>query len=105
MIIHNIPIDKLILEHTMFPQYARFLSKKDRELAMKSLIDGNNEYSRILHIIRGNQGKDRFLRYCPVCSKEDRNNYGETYWHRKHQIQGYSVCGKHGCRLKESTIK
>ena len=105
IITHNIPIEKLILEHTMFPQYAKFLSKEERELAMKSLIDGNSDYSRILHIIRGNQGKDRYLRYCPICSKEDRFNYGETYWHRKHQIQGYSVCDKHGCRLKESTIK
>ena len=105
MITHNIPIEKLILEHTMFPQYAKFLLKEERELAMKSLIDGDNNYSRILHIIRGNQGKDRYLRYCPICSKEDRFNYGETYWHRKHQIQGYSVCDKHGCRLKESTIK
>ena len=105
MITHNIPIEKLILEHTMFPQYAKFLLKEERELAMKSLIDGDNNYSRILHIIRGNQGKDRYLRYCPICSKEDRFNYGETYWHRKHQIQGYSLCDKHGCRLKESTIK
>ena len=105
MISRNISIESLILKHTMFPQYARFLSKKDREQAVRYLIEGNSDYIKVLHLIRGNQGKERYLRYCPVCAKEDRSNYGETYWHRKHQIQGCGVCDKHGCRLIESSIK
>ena len=39
-----------------------------------------------------------------MCVKEDREVYGETYWHRKHQIRNMSICTKHKCRLKESSV-
>ena len=39
-----------------------------------------------------------------MCVKEDREVYGETYWHRKHQIRNMSICTKHKCRLKASNV-
>ena len=39
-----------------------------------------------------------------MCVNDDRETYGETYWHRKHQIRNMSICTKHKCRLKESTV-
>ena len=36
--------------------------------------------------------------------KEDREIYGETYWHRKHQIRNVSICTKHKCKLMESSV-
>ena len=39
-----------------------------------------------------------------MCAREDREIYGEAYWHRKHQIRNVSICTKHKCRLKESTV-
>ena len=44
------------------------------------------------------------MRYCPLCVKEDRRAYGETYWHRIHQVQGMQICGRHGCYLAESDV-
>ena len=48
--------------------------------------------------------ESRFIRYCPECAKEDREKYGETYWHREHQIQKIRVCPKHRCFLEDSEI-
>ena len=39
-----------------------------------------------------------------MCAKEDRERYGETYWHRKHQIRNMGLCVKHKCRLMESSV-
>ena len=33
-----------------------------------------------------------------------REKYGETYWHRMHQIYGMNICPKHLCMLYESNV-
>ena len=35
---------------------------------------------------------------------EDREIYGEAYWHRTHQIRNMPVCTKHKCRLENSGV-
>lgn len=96
-------IDRLILEHTMFPQYARFIEctrKKDALHRMgHDFCDAHHLFS-ILPRSDGNQ----YMRYCPLCVAEDRELYGETYWHRQHQIRNLNVCVKHRCRLENSEI-
>jgi hypothetical protein len=46
----------------------------------------------------------RYLRYCPLCVAENIAVYGETYWHRKHQLPGSYYCTKHQVRLCNSRI-
>ena len=46
----------------------------------------------------------RYLRFCSLCAKEDREKYGETYWHREHQIPRIRVCPRHRLYLGNSTI-
>ena len=48
--------------------------------------------------------ESRYIRYCPECAKADREKYGETYWHREHQIPRIRVCPKHRCFLENSEI-
>jgi len=36
--------------------------------------------------------------------KEDRDIYGEAYWHRKHQIRTVHICTKHKCMLIDTGI-
>lgn len=43
------------------------------------------------------------LRYCPLCAKADRKKYGETYWHKAHQI-GALICAVHHCYLKRISL-
>lgn len=45
-----------------------------------------------------------WMRYCPVCVREDRKSVGESYWHRIHQIQGVEVCPRHGLSLIDSNL-
>ena len=47
---------------------------------------------------------DMNLKYCPLCVREDRQLYGETYWHRKHQIRNMQTCYKHKCMLESSNV-
>jgi hypothetical protein len=94
--------EELIMKHTMFPYYARFLSKEKRSMAYNSIIHMEGNYYNLLSISQ--KKETRVLKYCPICVEEDRDMYGECYWHRTHQIPGLSICSNHGCRLIQSQI-
>ena len=82
--------ETVIREHTMFPAYTRFLPKERRNAALHSLLICDGNYYNL--IVNQNLRRKRFLRYCPVCTREDRERLGETYWHREHQIIHVDIC-------------
>ena len=95
-------LQAVIMTQTMYPFYARFLPKERRNNALTSLVSQEGNWYNLLRVP---QTGTRFLRYCPACAEEDRAQYGETYWHRAHQIQRIRVCYKHGCFFKNSAIR
>ncbi len=104
MITKTISMEKLVEKHTMYPYYGRFMGKLRRRKAFESLMALNGNYRNLLAMPTKRDGTDRFLRYCPLCAREDREQYGETYWHRGHQMVGVNVCPMHECYLVNSSI-
>lgn len=98
------PLKTIIEKHTMFPYYARFLPKERRNNAYKALLEMNEAYHNYICVPKNKKGKEKYLRYCPVCALVDREKYGETYWHRSHQMMGVDICPSHHCNLKNSGI-
>lgn len=98
-----ISLSELITQHTMVPQYSRFLSLAEKQEAMRRMeFDYCDPHFLFPVLVR--EDEDAFLRYCPACAQENRNICGEAYWHRKHQLRGVSLCYKHGCLLEHSTV-
>lgn len=95
---------ELIIKHTMFPQYARFINKERRDKALDALCNMDNKFRNHLIMRKNREGEERKLRYCPLCAKKDREELGETYWRRSHQIIGIDVCPVHKCRLISSDV-
>ena len=100
----NSTMENIIQKFTMFPLYARFLPLKRRKRALQALVNMQTNYRNELAIPKNKNGEAKYLRYCPMCAADDRNKYGETYWHRSHQIQGIQVCPHHGCYLINSDL-
>ena len=100
-----IPINKLVTDHTMFPQYARFLPSDEKLAALRLLGEGSTDPHHLFTILVRNPSSG-FLRYCPLCVKENRDKYkyGETYWRRSHQIRNINICPKHKCHLINSSV-
>lgn len=96
-------LDKLVLDHTMYPQYARFIPLTEKKKALYHLGHDSCDVHYLFPVLPRNDG-ERYLRYCPLCVKEDRETYGEAYWHRKHQIRNMGICTRHKCRLMESSV-
>lgn len=97
------PLDELVLNHTMYPQYARFIPLEKKKEALYRLVHESCDVQHLFCVLPRNEG-EQYLKFCPLCVNDDRETYGETYWHRKHQIRNMGICTKHKCRLKESTV-
>lgn len=92
-------LEELVLRHTMFPQYARFLPLEQKKEALYKLLYKNSDVHHLFCVLPRREG-EHYLRYCPLCAKEQ----GEKFWSRTHQIRDMRVCTKHQCRLEESHV-
>ena len=97
------PLRDLVLNHTMYPQYARFIPLEQKKDALYKLCYENCDAHHLFAVLPRCE-KERYLKYCPICTSEDRQRYGETYWHRKHQIRNMGICPKHKCKLQDSSV-
>lgn len=94
--------ESVLERHTMYPAYIRFLPQTRRNEAVKALSSCTGNWKNLMGIPKSCE--KRYLRYCPLCAAEDRREYGETYWHRAHQLQRIRICPKHSCFLEKSCI-
>lgn len=96
-------MDELIINHTMYSQYARFIQAEQKKKALHHM---SNEFCDMhyLFTILPRNDSDRYMKYCPLCVDEDRANYGEAYWRRSHQIRNTNICTKHKCKLINSSV-
>lgn len=99
---HNYSADKFIDKHTLLPFYAPFLPA-DRVQTIRKYMRDDSKGSSIYAIVGLLSFKIYLngLKFCPLCAAEDRKAFGETYWHRPHQLPGVFVCGKHALFLNE----
>lgn len=99
----NHTADTFINDHTLLPFYSPFLPLERLELVRRDMHGerGTTISTRIGTVASGIP-LPRWLRFCPECVEEDRQNFGECYWHRVHQVPGVLVCPAHGDALLNS---
>lgn len=106
-LINNLPwtyakkADELIMKNTAFKFYTAFATKEISEKIFCSMNgdNGSNIYNT-LGLSNSVVNIDTSLKYCEECIAEDRKNYGEAYWHLKHQLDEVLICNKHNRVLK-----
>ena len=102
----GIDSSQLVWEHTPYP-YIYISLKENRALDVYQMICGNAPMRSGIDSQAGipsQRNARKYLRYCPACMQEDIEKYGETYWHRVHQLQGVFVCPKHKVPTYNSNI-
>jgi hypothetical protein len=87
----------------MFPQYGRFLPLEKKKVALYKLAYENCDMHHLFCVLPRREG-EQYLRYCPICVRESREENGEAYWDRTNQIRDIRICTKHKCRLVESDV-
>lgn len=100
---HHYSLDRLLEKHTLLPFYSPFIPPKRLLNAKQDMQNrGANRIHARLGIIAGRHRRLERLRFCPSCVIEDRDKYGETYWHRLHQVAGVEICPRHDIPLEQS---
>lgn len=98
--------EDIIFNHTLYPFYSAFMTEKRAKEVYELML--GNEGSKIFSAIGASNKQiksNQNLRFCKDCVKEDIVKYGETYWHRIHQIPKLCICLKHKKILMESTAE
>lgn len=102
---HNYTTDRLIDRNTLLPFHQSFLSIEKAEQIRREMKFASSNCIRTRLGLNIPQVKfPEYLRFCPLCVANDRENHGETYWHRIHQPSGVLVCAEHNCFLQDSLI-
>jgi len=96
----------IAMNHTMYPYMAMAHSPGFRA-EMECVMNGGRSTFTLDRIGETKSFTlwPKYLRFCHCCVKEDIALYGETYWHRLHQLPGMIYCTKHLVRLADSYIQ
>lgn len=93
-------VDSLIQDNSLLPLYAAFLpGARVAHLKIVMAEGGRGGIST-----RSNIRRLDYFRFCILCATEDREKFGETYWHRIHQAPGMLVCHLHNVLLDRCHI-
>ena len=104
---NNYSVDELISENTLLPFFEPFLPCDRAEIVRQEMSKSSetNKISARLEIRVKQVRPPDYLRFCPLCVKNDREQYGEIYWHRLHLITGVIICPLHRCFLENSLLR
>lgn len=110
-LISNLPVgttfnpEELIYNHTMFPYFTAFITEaRAKRIYDYMLSDNGSKIYAELGLSNSYIKLNTYIRFCPECVEEDLKLYGETYWHRIHQVAGLNFCIKHKKILYNSTV-
>jgi hypothetical protein len=102
---HDLTAEKIIQEQTLFPFYQPFVLPDWAQKAKDKMIQPNpNNHHQRMTLYRWKIPESRWLRFCYDCLVADRKQYGQSYWHRLHQVPGVKVCPQHGALIQESQV-
>jgi hypothetical protein len=96
--------DEIIEEHTFLPYYRPFLPDHTYQQLVEQVMGQGNGRNTLVALSKFRKAAPIFLQYCPECAVGDRKLYGETYWHRQHQLPGIRVCPIHAAWLESSQV-
>jgi len=97
---------RLIDDHTLLPFYGPF-QPVERIERVRQVMLGTKGATIYAHVglLSSPIQRPTSLRYCSLCVEEDRERFGECYWHRIHQVPGVEVCPVHEVTLEASGVR
>ncbi|WP_373261869.1 TniQ family protein [Hungatella hathewayi] len=86
----------IAIKHTLFNYAYRFQPIEAKNKMLYTIKAGTIHWPGAISTPKKTYPR---LKYCPICRIEDKNTYGEVFWHVSHQIPLATICLKHRCRL------
>ncbi|MBG9840061.1 MULTISPECIES: TnsD family Tn7-like transposition protein [Bacillus cereus group] len=100
----NYSVETILANHTIYPYYAMFLTKQRQQEILRDVVSNGQALYTRLGMIAGSICRKAGLYYCPECTKNDVEQFGEPYIHREHQLQGIDYCPHHEVQLRKYPV-
>ena len=102
----NICSDKIIIEHTIYPYFAHYMTENHARSLYKAICsDIPKALESETGSVNSRLGIPGYHSFCPLCAEDDISNHGVAYWHQTHSLPGVTACYRHKCRLIRSIKK
>lgn len=88
----------LLWENTVFPYATAYMSATETDRLAYSLLQNDHIGNAALTQATTQGGLGQ--RFCLQCLHEDETRFGETYWHREHNLPLVLTCRKHHLPLR-----
>ena len=99
-------VQYLMKHHTLHPFYATFLNPIEIRKLESATIEKSSgsilEHAKV--DLDSTSDRQKYLKFCPGCFVAEVEQYGESYWHRSHQIPGMTICKQHRILLFNSHV-
>lgn len=94
---------EMVQNHTLFPYAIAFLPAAERDVRLASFaqLGSRQDFGSLAQKLVRDSTR---LKFCPGCAVDDRKLFGESYWHRLHQLDGYLYCTAHGTPLHVTLV-
>lgn len=97
---YEVSIEEFINKTTLYKYYLAFSDSERANIVFELMKSGDgSKIFSTLGLSNNNMSNKNNLKYCKECIREDKEKYGEAYWHREHQITGILICDKHKTSL------
>ena len=98
--------EELLWAHTVFPYVVAFMPRAEvMRLQAMVMSPAETHAGCIASCTQSVTQGVAFRRYCSACVAADEREFGESYWHRAHQLPATYVCHIHGAPLLETALR
>ena len=95
---------QLLWSHTYFPYATAFFGKALRQRCESSALSIGKVALGQSVVTQGVSEHCRYRRFCIACAKADVLEWGESYWHRAHNLPGVQICLAHQLGLSTTRL-
>lgn len=95
---------ELLWRHTVFPYATAFFERPVFDSAVAAALSTGEAATGMGAVTQSASDAVRLRRFCTACVREDRQRWGESYWHRAHNLPGVLVCVHHGTVLRQTAL-
>ncbi len=95
---------ELLRRHSVLPFATAFMSAKDAGRVEDTLLQGISKGPRSIgSLLRGVQYGLERPKFCRECVREQRQELGESFWRRSHNLPTVHICLRHGLPLWQAS--
>jgi hypothetical protein len=102
--LYGLSPEHLLWKHTTFPYATAFVSASALSMATRAAMASGSGMIHLRAVMKNALIGLPCRRFCLACLQDDLRQWGESYWHRVHNLPGVFFCTKHGCVLSSTDL-